>query len=168
MKTILLSLSILLCVIALPVFAELTEADLNKIRLIVKDEVSRELSKELTPIKADMVSIKTDIEMLKTEGAMLKTELSNLKENVKTGFENVQKDFDDIEKDFDNIQKHFDRQNNIIIACIGLPMAILAIGATLWGISAHRRNQKDQTLEKQIQTLTEEIETLKQQRIVNP
>ena len=157
MKTILLSLSILLCAFAAPALAALTDTDLNKIRLIVKEEIEAEIK----PIEAD-------IEMLKTEGAMLKTELSNLKENVKTGFENVQKDFDDVEKDFDNIQKHFDRQNNIIIACIGLPMAILAIGATLWGISAHRRNQKDQTLEKQIQTLTEEIETLKQQRIVNP
>ena len=44
MKTILFSLSILLCVIALPTFAELTEADLNKIRLIVKDEVKSEIS----------------------------------------------------------------------------------------------------------------------------
>ena len=157
MKTILLFLSIFLCTFAAPVLAALTDTDLDKIRLIVKEEIGAEIK-----------PIKTDIEMLKTEGAMLKTELSNLKENVKTGFENVQKDFDDVEKDFDNIQKHFDRQNNIIIACIGLPMAILAIGATLWGISAHRRNQKDQTLEKQIQTLTEEIETLKQQRIVNP
>ena len=43
MKT-LLALSILLCVIALPTFAELTEADLNKIRLIVKDEVKSEIS----------------------------------------------------------------------------------------------------------------------------
>ena len=40
----LLALSILLCVIALPTFAELTEADLNKIRLIVKDEVKSEIS----------------------------------------------------------------------------------------------------------------------------
>ena len=43
MKT-LLALSILLCVIALPTFAELTEADLNKICLIVKDEVKSEIS----------------------------------------------------------------------------------------------------------------------------
>ena len=143
MKTILLSLSILLCAFAAPDLAALMDTDLDKIRLIVKEEIEAEIK----PIKAD-------IEMLKTEGAMLRTELSNLKENVKTGF--------------DNIQKHFDRQNNIIIACIGLPMAILAIGATLWGISAHRRKQKDQTLEKQIQTLTEKIETLKQQRIVSP
>ena len=106
----------------MPIFAELTEADLNKIRLSVKEEIEAEIK----PIKAD-------IETLKTDEAMLRTEVSNLKEYVKTGFENI-------EKDFDNIQKNFDRPNNII-ACIGLPMAILAIGATLWSISAHPHSQ---------------------------
>ena len=42
MKTILF-LSILFSAIALPTFAELTDADLNKIRLIVKDEVKSEI-----------------------------------------------------------------------------------------------------------------------------
>ena len=38
MKTI-LALSILFCAIALPTLGELTDADLNQIRLIVKDEI---------------------------------------------------------------------------------------------------------------------------------
>lgn len=42
MKT-LLALLILSCVIASPVSAELTDADLNKIRLIVKEEVKTEI-----------------------------------------------------------------------------------------------------------------------------
>ena len=42
MKTILV-LSILFSAIALPTFAELTDADLNNIRLIVKDEVKSEI-----------------------------------------------------------------------------------------------------------------------------
>ena len=92
-------------------------------------------------------SVETDI-------AGIKTEIKNLKETINNGF--------------DNIQKNFDRQNNIIIACIGIPWAILAIGATVWGILVHRRSRKDHTLEKQIETLTREIETLKQQRILNP
>ena len=62
-------------------------------------------------------------------------------------------------------ENNFDRQNNIIIACIGIPMAILAIGATVWGILTNRRSRKEDTLQKQIETLTQEIETLKQQRI---
>ena len=97
-------------------------------------------------------SVETDI-------AVIKTEIKNLKESMNTGFANVQ-------KDFEKIQKNFDRQNNIIIACIGIPMVILTIGATIWGILAHRRSRKEDTLQNQIERLTQEIETLKQQRIV--
>ena len=146
MKMILISLSILLCAIALPALGALTDADLDKIRLIV-NEAERRIQEELKPIKADIATLKTD-------GAVIKTEVTNLKGTVN--------------KDFDAIQKNFDRQNNIIIACIGIPLAILAIGATVWGILAHRRSGKDRALERQIETLTQEIEALKQQRIVSP
>ena len=121
-------------------------------------------------------SVETDI-------AVIKTEIKNLKEIISTGFGNVQQDLDIIQKNFqqdldtvqknfqqdlDAVQKNFDRQNNIIIACIGIPMAILTIGATVWGILAHRRSRKEHILEMQIEALTQEIETLKRQRIVNP
>lgn len=174
MKKVLLFL-VLFCAIALPSFGELTDADLDKIRLIVKEEIE--------PIKDDIVTLKTD-------GTALKTEVSNVKENVKNGFGDV--------------QKNFDRQNNIIIACIGFPMAILAIGATVWGIIANKRSKKDSgqvenTLtreqaialigehmreitpvekriieefmsiqDRKIETLTQEIENLKQQQTVKP
>ena len=113
MKSILI-LSILLgvCAIAAPTLAALTDADLDKIRLIV-NEAEKRIKDEIEPIKVDIAT-------LKTEGAVIKTEVTNLKETVND--------------DLDNIQKNFDRQNNIIIACIGIPLAILAIGATLWGI----------------------------------
>ena len=149
MKMILVSLSILLCAFAAPVLAALTDADLDKIRLIVNESEKR-IKEEIKPIKADIATLKTD-------WAVIKTEVANLKETVNN--------------DSDNIQKNFDRQNNIIIACIGIPLAILAIlaiGATLWGTLAHRRSRKDQILEKQIEVLTQEIEALKQQRIVSP
>ena len=105
---------------------------------------------------------------LKTDIAVIRTELKNLKETIDKGFENVDTRFGNVDTRFDSIEKNFDRQNNIIIACIGIPLAILAIGATVWGILAHRRSGKDRALEKQIETLTQEIETLKQQQIVNP
>ena len=145
MKTILV-LSILFSLIALPVLGQLSDTDLNKIRLIVQEEIK--------PIKADIVTLKTD-------GAVVKLEVENLKETIDKGFENV-------ETRFDSIEKNFDRQNNIIIACIGIPLAILAIGATVWGILAQKRSGKDRALEKQIETLTEEIEMLKQQQIIRP
>ena len=120
MKTILAFL-ILFCVFTSPTFAELTDADINKIRLIVTEAIQ----KEIQPIKADIATLKTDMAVmkadivtLKTDMAVMKTEVANLKETVNSKF--------------DDIQKNFDRQNNIIIACIGIPLAILAIGATVW------------------------------------
>ncbi len=61
---------------------------------------------------------------LRTDIAVLKTELKHVKETVNNGFATV--------------QKNFDRKNNIIITSIGLPLVILAIGATLWSILLHR------------------------------
>jgi hypothetical protein len=43
----------LFCAIALPVLGELTDTDLNRIRLIIEEEIK--------PIKADIVSLKTDV-----------------------------------------------------------------------------------------------------------
>ena len=51
MKTI-LALSIFFSAIALPTLGELTDADLDKIRLIVQEEIK--------PIKADIGTLKTD------------------------------------------------------------------------------------------------------------
>ena len=102
---------------------------------------------------------------VETEIAVIKTEIKNLNEKVDNKFESLQKNLDG---KFESIENNFDRLNNIIIACIGIPLAILAIGATVWGILASKRSRKDQTLEKQIETLTQEIEALKRQQIVRP
>ncbi|MCY3723732.1 MAG: hypothetical protein OXG97_16040 [Candidatus Poribacteria bacterium] len=65
MKTIFL-FSILFCAIAMPALAELTEADLNKIRLIVKEEVS-----------ADRESFEKDIkEYINTKNESVEKRLS--------------------------------------------------------------------------------------------
>ena len=55
MKTIIV-LSILLCAIAMPAIGELSDADLDKIRLIVKEEIK--------PLKADIDVLKTDVARL--------------------------------------------------------------------------------------------------------
>ena len=100
------------------------------------------------------------------------TDLKEIRLIIKEEIEPVKKDvavmqgkLEGIDERFDTIQDNFDRQNNIIIACIGIPMALLVIGATVWGILAHIRSRKEDTLQNQIETLTQEIETLKQQRI---
>ena len=59
MKTIIF-FSILFCTLALPVFGELTPQDLDKIRLIVKEEIEEEIK----PLKADIVALKVDVARL--------------------------------------------------------------------------------------------------------
>ena len=77
--------------------------------------------------------VDTDIVGIKTEIAVIKTEIKNIDEKIDDKFESLEKNF---QLNFDNVQKNFDRQNNIIIACIGIPLAILAIVATLMTCSA--------------------------------
>ena len=124
-------------------------------------------------LKADVAVMKTDIAVMKTDIAVMKTELKNLKDTINDRFDTINNRFDTTNNRFDTfqntIQKSFDRQNNIIIACIGLPMAILAIGATVWGILTHKRGIRDSSTQQQeIETLKQEIETLKRRHIVNP
>ena len=85
-------------------------------------------TQEISEIKEDIATIKTDLAVLTSEFKAFK--------------ENINQRFDRIEKDFGRIEKNFDRQNNIIIACIGIPLAIIAIGATVWGILAHSETPK--------------------------
>jgi chaperonin cofactor prefoldin len=114
-------------------------------------------AQEISEIKDDIAAIKTDL-------AVLTTEVKTFKENVNKRFDGIEKRFDGIEKRFDGIENNFNRLNNIIIACIGIPLAILTIGAIL----AHRRGVRDSTQQKEIESLKAEIETLKQRHIVSP
>lgn len=160
-----LALSILFsAIVQFSAFAELTSQDLDKIRSIVTEEIQREIK----PIKADIATLKTDVATLKTDMAVMKTEVANIEATVNLKFDTVNDKFDAVNGKFDDIQKNFDRQNNIIIACIGIPMAILAIAATLWGTSANRRSGKDREQERINQELREEIEALKQQQTIRP
>jgi hypothetical protein len=56
MKTVIV-LSILFCAIALPALGELTDADLDKIRLIVKEEVKT----EITGVRQEIAGVKQEL-----------------------------------------------------------------------------------------------------------
>ena len=70
-----LFLSILFCLIAMPALAALTDADLDKIRLIVTDEVKA--AKE--EIKAEIAIIQTKIEGLDTRLRNVETDIAELR-----------------------------------------------------------------------------------------
>ena len=68
-------LSILFCVIAMPAFAALTDADLDKIRLIINDSEKR-VKEE---IKAEIAIIHTKIEGLDTRLRNVETNIAELR-----------------------------------------------------------------------------------------
>ena len=137
MKTILV-LSILFWVIALPALGELTDADLDKIRLIVKEEV-----------KTEIAGVRQEIAGVKQE---LKAEIAGSEKRLK----------EYIDVSIEGVNKRFETYNwviyilmPLIVAAIGIPTAIGA-----W------RSGRDRSLERQVEMLIQEIETLKRQRSV--
>lgn len=137
MKTIIF-FAILCCVIPLPTFAELTPEDLDKIRLIVKEEVD--------PIKKDVAVIQGQLQ------------------GIDKRFDDVNARFDDVNRRFDDVNKRFDHSNNFTYALIAL--IVVAVGIPQMIIASRWR--KDVQLEKQVQTLTQKVDELEQQRIVRP
>jgi len=142
MKTTLF-LAILCWAILLPALAELTPEDLDKIRLIVKEEVD--------PVKRDVAVIQGQLQSIDKRF-----------DDVNKRFDDVNKRFDDVNKRFDDINKRFDHANNLTYALIAL--IVIAVGIPQIIIASRWR--KDVQLEKQVQTLTQRLEILEQQRIV--
>ena len=150
MKTVLLS-AIVFCVIAMPALGALTDADLDKIRLIVKEEVKSEIAVSETRMKESIAASET----------RMKESISEVKSEI-TISETRMKEY--INQQVDTLKTPVAWLIGILlalIAIIGLPLAILTVFLG-W------RSIKDNAQEKQIEVLTREVETLKQQQIVNP
>ena len=133
-----------------PVYSELSPQDLDKIRLIVKEENS-----------ISETELKAEIE--KSE--------KHMKEYVDTKFEAVDTKFEAVDTKFKAVDTKFEalqRQINLliafvsgliilIVATIGIPQIIMA-----W------RGKDERSQDEKIEALSREIEALKEQRIINP
>ena len=125
MKTILVSLSIFFCVIVLPASSELTDADLDKIRLIVKEEVQAEIATLRKELKAEIASSE-----------------ERVKEYVKLNTQNV-------EKRLTTYNWVIYVLTPLIVAAIGIPTAIMA-----WrGFKDSNQDKRIQELTQEIETL---------------
>ncbi len=131
MKKVLL-FSILFSAIALPTFSELTDADLDKIRLIVKEEVEKEIATTNQKIEG------------------LDTRIQGLD----TRIQSVERDISWVRGKLDGVEKQVSHATNVTYGLIAL--IVVAIGIPAW------RGKRDRDQERKIQELTQEIETLKQ------
>ena len=96
MKSILLFIS-LLCAVVLPALGELTEQDLNKIRLIVKEEIKEELG-----------TIKNDAKLMNAQMVTIQRNVASLKGRV------------------DGIEKLITWLMALIVVVVGIPQIIIA------------------------------------------
>ena len=138
MKTIFL-FSILFCVIAMPALAELTEADLNKIRLIVREEIKAEITASEKRLK-EYIDLKL--------------------ESVNTEFKRVDSRVDDQITRVDNqiaaTDSQFGFMRNLFIGVVGLPLVIIA---ALFAWRAFR----DRATDNQIKAIMADLESQRSQ-----
>ena len=143
MKTFIF-LSILFSAIAFPALGALTDADLDKIRLIVKEEIKAEIATVRQELKAEIATVRQEF----------KEEIAKSEENIK---EYVVLQTGHLDKRLSTYGGPLYIFMPLIIAAIGIPTGIMA-----W------RVVKDHSLEKQVEILTQEIETLKRKQIIHP
>ena len=136
---ILIFTSILFCAMALPALGELTDADLDKIRLIVNDSEKRlkqEIKEELAPIKTDIAQLDTRLR------------------NVEIAVGSLTGRIGGVEKQIGGIEKQTSHATNVTYGLIAL--IVVAIGIPAW------RGKRDREQERKIDELTHEIEVLKE------
>ena len=141
MKTTLF-LSMLFCAIALPALGDLTDTDLNKIRLIIQEEIKKESSttnKKIDALDARIQNVEKDVAW------------------VRGKLDGIDKQFEGIHEQIMHVTYATYGVIGVIILVVGIPQITLTL-----------RSGRDRSLERQIEVLTREVETLKQQRIVNP
>ena len=160
MKNVLL-FSILLCAFALPALGELTEADLNKIRLIVKEEVNAEIEsfekdiKEYINTKNESVEKRLSLVTSLIIGLMALIGIPLVVLTVMIGWRSVK----DSTREKNNIREFTRGQVKELV------------GELVEELSPEDKKIIEGLIhnqERKIETLTQEIENLKQQKIVSP
>ena len=130
--------SILFYAIALPAHGELTPQDLDKIRLIVKDEPKSEITAVKQELKSEIAAVNKKVDGLDTR------------------LQKVEQDISWVRGKLDSLDKRVNWLMGLIVVAIGIPQLVIA-----W------RSRKDRAQEKRIEELAQEIETLKQQQIAS-
>ena len=139
MKPILV-VSILFCAIALPAVGELTDADLDKIRLIVKEEVKAEIAGVRQEIAGVKQELKAEIASVEQE---LKAEIAASEKRTK---EYIDLKVDALDQKIDAVEKklyaRIDDIRIVMIALIGLIAAAVALPQFIIAYTERKRERE--------------------------
>ena len=141
---VLIFTAMLFCAIALPALGELTDSDLDKIRLIINEEIK--------PIKVDIVSLKTEVAWIRGKLESVDKQFESVDQQFKSLDKRLDKQFESVDKQITHVTYITYGLTALIVAAIAIPQILIA-----W------RAGKDRALERRVETLTQEIEMLKQQ-----
>ena len=161
MKTILV-LSIFFYAIALPALGELTDADLDKIRLIVKEEVKTEIT---ASEKRTQENINLKIEALDKS---LNARINELDKSLNARIDAVHTRIDAVDKRVGELEESLSSRIGdmwlVVLALIGFVAAAIAIPQIIIANTEKRRQQnierEHQDLQAEIQQLRGRLETL--------
>ena len=146
MKTLVSSIGFFILFV-LPSFSELSPQDLNKIRLLVKEEIS--ISEARLNKRMDTLETELKEEIAESE--------KHMKEYIDTKFEAVDTKFEGLQGQINLLIAFVSGLIILIVATIGIPQIIMA-----W------RGKSERSQDEKIEALSREIEALKEQRIINP
>ena len=148
MKTI-LALSILFCAIALPALGELTKADLNEIRLIVKDEIAASETRMKEHINTQIESVDKRLSLVTTLTVGLIALIV-----LAVGIPQILMARQSLKDNNPQIEEFTQK---LILQIVRGPMTELMTELVTELVTKHAGEQ-----EEKIESLTQEIETLKQ------
>ncbi|MDE0686580.1 MAG: hypothetical protein OXI61_00255 [Candidatus Poribacteria bacterium] len=134
-------------VIISPTFGELTSQDLDKIRLIVKEEVSESEERLRAEIAESEKRLRAEITKSET----------NMKTYVDIKFKEVDTRFEGLDERNILIVGFVSALIILIVVTVGIPQIIIA-----W------RGKNERSQDRKIEELSREIEALKQRHIVSP
>ncbi|MCY3724870.1 MAG: hypothetical protein OXG97_21855 [Candidatus Poribacteria bacterium] len=152
--------------IAAPALGELTPQDLDKIRLIVNEEVKKESADTKAELK-EYIDLK--IANVETQIRSLENRFEARFSSIDERFKGIDERFKGIDDKFKNVQTQMTLTINLIYALIALIVAAIAIPQIIMAWrgridTTHDKNMEE--LARKISEQAEEIEMLKQQRIV--
>ena len=141
MKTILV-FSIFFWSMALPALGELTDADLDKIRSIVKEEIKAEIA---ASEKRTREYIDLKIETVNTKIDAINTRIDTLEKSIDGRFDALNTRMDDVDSRFDRIW----------LAIIALITAAIALPQLIILYAERKRGREIQTLIQQLRDKNE-------------
>lgn len=153
MKSIMILSSVFL-LFTTPVFGELTPADLEQIRSIVKEEVAASEKRMKEYVSQEIGTVNVKIEEMDKR---LTGKINELDKRLTS--------------EIRGLDKRLDQLFLLVLALIGFIAVVVGVPQILVAMqrrSERAQNEEIEAMKKQIATLQEEMETRKQERTVNP